>query len=168
MQVGGILWGRRPLSAGGGPVLRRRPAPKGRWPPLSGRAHPLFTLRKLWPQNGIVPARCKEFLNASWWYFVGPPPAFGGRRPRAEAAASPQGWPPPLAAPLQGAERPKTSLSPFTRFLIAKGIRLVKVPTRRNYSEASDGRRHLSRGLPGRYLFGLLWLSWSGSFSVGG
>jgi hypothetical protein len=38
---------------------------------------------------------CKEFLNASWWYFVGPPPAFGGRRPRAEAAVSPQGWPPP-------------------------------------------------------------------------
>jgi hypothetical protein len=29
------------------------------------------------------------------WYFVGPPPAFGGRRPHAEAAASPQGWPPP-------------------------------------------------------------------------
>jgi hypothetical protein len=28
-------------------------------------------------------------------YFVGPPPAFGGRRPHAEAAASPQGWPPP-------------------------------------------------------------------------
>jgi hypothetical protein len=24
-----------------------------------------------------------------------PPPAFGGRRPYAEAAASPQGWPPP-------------------------------------------------------------------------
>ena len=29
------------------------------------------------------------------WYFVGPPPAEGGRRPYAEAAASPQGWPPP-------------------------------------------------------------------------
>jgi hypothetical protein len=29
-------------------------------------------------------------LNASWWYFVGPPPAFGGRRPCAEAAASAQ------------------------------------------------------------------------------
>jgi hypothetical protein len=27
--------------------------------------------------------------------FLGPPPAFGGRRPHAEAAASPQGWPPP-------------------------------------------------------------------------
>jgi hypothetical protein len=36
----------------------------------------------------------KSFLNASWWYFVGPPPAFGGRRPHAEAAASPTGWPP--------------------------------------------------------------------------
>jgi hypothetical protein len=31
----------------------------------------------------------KEFLNASRWYFVGPPPAFGGRRPHAQAAASP-------------------------------------------------------------------------------
>jgi hypothetical protein len=49
--------------------------------------------------------RCEEFLNASRWYFVGPPPAEGGRRPHAEAAASPQGWPPP-----------KTSL-----FLIANG-----------------------------------------------
>jgi hypothetical protein len=37
---------------------------------------------------------CKEFLNASRWYFVGPPPAEGGRRPHAEAAASPTGWPP--------------------------------------------------------------------------
>jgi hypothetical protein len=26
MRVGGILWGRRPPSAGGGPVLKRRPA----------------------------------------------------------------------------------------------------------------------------------------------
>jgi hypothetical protein len=41
---------------------------------------------------------------------MGPPPAEGGRRPRAEAAASPQGWPPP-----------KTSL-PFRRFLIVNGI----------------------------------------------
>jgi hypothetical protein len=49
--------------------------------------------------DGLIPVRCKEFLNASWWYCVGPPPAFGGRRPHAEAAASPQGWPPPLAAP---------------------------------------------------------------------
>jgi hypothetical protein len=32
----------------------------------------------------------KEFLNASWWYFVGPPPAYGGRRPWAKAAASPR------------------------------------------------------------------------------
>ena len=39
---------------------------------------------------------CKEFFrNVSRWYFVGLPPAFGGRQPRAEAAASPQGWPPP-------------------------------------------------------------------------
>jgi hypothetical protein len=43
----------------------------------------------------VIPILCKEFLNASRWYFVGPPPAFGGRRPHAEAAASPQGWPPP-------------------------------------------------------------------------
>ena len=27
--------------------------PFGCWPPLCGRAHPLFTLRKPWPQNGI-------------------------------------------------------------------------------------------------------------------
>jgi len=40
MGVGGILWGRRPPKAGGGPVLRR--------------AHPLFTLRKPWPQNSIL------------------------------------------------------------------------------------------------------------------
>jgi hypothetical protein len=26
MRVGGIFWGRRPPKAGGGPVLRRRPA----------------------------------------------------------------------------------------------------------------------------------------------
>jgi hypothetical protein len=32
------------------------------------------------------------------WYLVGPPPAFGGRRPHAEAAASPAGWPPPKTA----------------------------------------------------------------------
>ena len=41
-------------------LFGRRPVPKGRWPPLlgrarpqGGRAHPLFTLRKPWPQNGI-------------------------------------------------------------------------------------------------------------------
>jgi len=34
-------------------------------------------------------------LNAGWGYFVGLPPAEGGRQPHAEAAASPQGWPPP-------------------------------------------------------------------------
>jgi hypothetical protein len=49
--------------------------------------------------------------------FLGPPPAEGGRRPHAEAAASPQGWPPP-----------KTSLS-FRRFLIANGISLLNRPT---------------------------------------
>jgi hypothetical protein len=43
----------------------------------------------------MIPTQCKEFLNANWWYFMGLPPAFGGRQPRAEAAASPQGWPPP-------------------------------------------------------------------------
>jgi hypothetical protein len=57
----------------------------------------------------------------SFWA-AGPPPkaraaAVGGRppprggRPRAKAAASPQGWPPPK------------HLSPFRRFLIANGIR---------------------------------------------
>jgi|GEM_PF-6903586 len=53
----------------------------GQRPKGTGRHHPLFALRKPWPQNGITPTRCKEFLNASWWYFVGPPPAEGGRRP---------------------------------------------------------------------------------------
>ena len=61
-------------------------------------------------EYGLIPVRCKEFLSASRWYFVGPPPAFGGRRPRAEAAASPLGWP------------PLKPLSPFRRFLIANGI----------------------------------------------
>jgi hypothetical protein len=40
--------------------------------------------------GGCNTNRGKEFLDASWWYFVGPPPAEGGRRPRAEAAASPR------------------------------------------------------------------------------
>jgi len=52
----------------------------------------------------------EEFLNASQWYFVGLPPAFGGRQPCAQAAASPVGWPPP---------KPLSSLK---RFLIANGI----------------------------------------------
>jgi hypothetical protein len=51
-----------------------------------------------------------KFLNASRWYFVGPPPAEGGRRPHAEAAASPQGWPPPLAAPPRRGGAAKTSI----------------------------------------------------------
>jgi hypothetical protein len=38
-----------------------------------------------------------------------PPPAEGGRRPHAGAAASPQGWPPPQ------------NLSLFRRFLISAG-----------------------------------------------
>jgi hypothetical protein len=64
----------------------------------------------------VILVRCKEFLNASRWYFMGPPPAEGGRRPRAEAAASPQGWP------------PLKPLSPFRRFLIANGISSMAVP----------------------------------------
>jgi hypothetical protein len=59
----------------------------------------------------LIPVLCKEFLNAIWWYFVGLPPAEGGRQPRAEAAASPAGWPPPLAAPPQRGGAAKTSLS---------------------------------------------------------
>jgi len=58
-------------------------------------------------KEGYIPIRCKEFLNASWWYFVGPPPAFGGRRPHAEAAASPQGWPPPKPFSIQKVFEPK-------------------------------------------------------------
>jgi hypothetical protein len=91
----------------------------------------------------------KEFLNASRWYFGGPPPAFGGRRPRAKAAARPQGWPPLKtslfttfqrrvseweeehwgAASLQrGLAAPQKEtlyqemVSSFKRFLIANGI----------------------------------------------
>ena len=39
---------------------------------------------------GLIPIGGKEFLNTRWLDFVGPPPAFGGRRPCAEAAASPR------------------------------------------------------------------------------
>jgi hypothetical protein len=100
-------------------TLEAAPATAGGW------HHPK---RKSIPENSIIPLgslglggeaflyagekRCKEFLSVSWWYFVGPPPAFGGRRPHAGAAASPQGWPPPKP------------LSPSIRFLIANGIRL--------------------------------------------
>jgi hypothetical protein len=35
----------------------------------------------------VIPIRCKEFLNASRWYFVGPPPAQGGGQPAGLAAA---------------------------------------------------------------------------------
>jgi hypothetical protein len=49
MRVGGILWGRRPPSAGGGPVLRRRPAPVGGWPPPQH----LSSFRRFLIANGI-------------------------------------------------------------------------------------------------------------------
>jgi hypothetical protein len=70
--------------------------------------------------RGLIPALCKEFLNVSWWYFMWPPPAFGGRRPHAEAAASPQGWPPA-----------KTSLF------------IQKVFDCKGYKPAKEGNRHL-------------------------
>jgi len=38
----------------------------------------------------IIPIGCEEFPNAGRWYFVGPPPA-GGGRPRAGAAPAPVG-----------------------------------------------------------------------------
>jgi hypothetical protein len=43
-------------------------------------------------EGALYQILCKEFVNASWWYFVGPPPAEGGRRPHAEAAGPPPGW----------------------------------------------------------------------------
>jgi hypothetical protein len=76
----------------------------------------------------LIPVLCKEFLNAIWWYFVGLPPAEGGRQPRAEAAGPPPvggGGPPGGGArrpwPLRpkGAERPK-HLFPFKRFFDCK------------------------------------------------
>jgi hypothetical protein len=37
----------------------------------------------LWKWYNTNPIRCKEFLNASWWYFVGRRPARrAGRRPK--------------------------------------------------------------------------------------
>jgi hypothetical protein len=36
--------------------------------------------------GGCNTNRGKEFLDASWWYFVGPPPAEGGRRPAAKTS----------------------------------------------------------------------------------
>jgi hypothetical protein len=62
MRVGGILWGRRPPSAGGGPLLRRRPALRaGRRPrPLrpEGAERPkyLSPFRRFLITNGIVKA----------------------------------------------------------------------------------------------------------------
>ena len=75
----------------------------------------------------VIAIRCKEFLNASRWYFVGPPPAEGGRRPHAEAAASPLGWPPPKP------------LSSFRRFLIANGI---KEGSERAYGLSEGGEEY--------------------------
>jgi len=75
-------------------------------PPLQGQPiHPPLHLQPTHLMKApIVVAcytKCKEFLNVSRWYSVGPPPAFGGRRPYAEAAASPQGWPPLKPLPIQ-------------------------------------------------------------------
>jgi hypothetical protein len=62
MRVGGILWGRRPPSAGGGPMLRRRPARRaGRRPwPLrpegAERPQNISLFRRFLIANGISPA----------------------------------------------------------------------------------------------------------------
>jgi len=53
MRVGGVLWGRRPPKAGGGPMLRRRPAPYG-----AGR-------------------RPKKLYNGKWYYLGDILSAFG-------------------------------------------------------------------------------------------
>jgi len=79
------------------PCGRARPHSGGQRPKGAGRR----SKRKFIMENGIILTWCKEFLNAGRWYFVGPPPACGGRRPRAEAAASPQGWPPPKPLSIQ-------------------------------------------------------------------
>ena len=47
MRVGGILWGRRPPSAGGGPVLKRRLALR------AGRRQNLSPFRRFLIANGI-------------------------------------------------------------------------------------------------------------------
>jgi hypothetical protein len=49
MRVDGILWGRRPPSAGGGPVLRRRPALR------AGRRQNPPPFRRFVIANGITP-----------------------------------------------------------------------------------------------------------------
>ena len=47
-------------------LFGRRPVPKGRWPPLLGRAHPLFTLRKPWPQNVIMSFLVRRILSCAF------------------------------------------------------------------------------------------------------
>jgi hypothetical protein len=64
----------------------------------------------------LYPGEEEGLIHASRWYFVGPPPAFSGRRPRAEPAASPQGWPPA-----------KTSLSPFRMVFDCKWYKRLQV-----------------------------------------
>jgi hypothetical protein len=55
MRVGGVLWGRRPPSAGGGPMRRRRPALR------AGRRQNLSSFKRFLSANGLT----------SWpWEFV--------------------------------------------------------------------------------------------------
>jgi hypothetical protein len=88
----------------------KEPATLPYFPPL----HDALAGKRRWeaiPRDlGIIPIRCREFLNASRWYFVGPPPAFGGRRPHAGRR------------PARRAGRRPKHLSSFRRFLIANGI----------------------------------------------
>jgi hypothetical protein len=90
----------------------------------------------------LIPVRCKEFLNASWWYFVGP------LRP-------------------EGAERSETSLF-IQKVFDCKGYKACKSAGPAKFLRLLMEEDPCQGGAVGRYLFGLLWLSWSGSFIVGG
>jgi hypothetical protein len=83
-------------------------------------------------------------------------PAFGGRRPRAEAAASPQGWPPL-----------KTSLS-IHKVFDCKGYKACKSAGAAKFLRLLMEEDTWQGGLSADTFWGFLLLSWSGSFIVGG
>jgi hypothetical protein len=60
MRVGGIVWGRRPPSAGGGPMLRRRPARRaGRRQNFS----PFIQMVRFLIANGGWPPPIREMVS---------------------------------------------------------------------------------------------------------
>jgi hypothetical protein len=88
-ELVGILWGRRPPSAGGGPVLRRRPALRaGRrceGAPARRAGAPIpSSQRKPWPQNGI-----REAQETGPILLFGIDFLFRRRQPPAGAGAAP-------------------------------------------------------------------------------